>query len=701
MMMRRRGAAVAVAVVQVRLLLAFVGCGCWLVGSAAANYPADIDSKSEVAEPPFQIQYVLEAFDEIHPHWFINDNDSNDAAAANSLQLSTQTARVESGTAALQVDFTVRGNDVVVEDSSKTINSPLWGWILTAKDNPRSSTLEDAVSAPVHNCHAADYLSLWIQYSSTTTTTPPTTTITDGDSRPAMVVTLYGECQESEQHDTNLHCAMVDGQWVVPFVSITTLRNSPLDEWVEIQMEPSSFVTTTTNTAPSALDWRRIRGWSLGLQARKTTVNATTSPIHSGTFFVDQLACVGNGTLWGASFFTSGGRNQSVAEGSLKETFYNSDISANETQVAFTNQGELQVDYVVQQVETWGGFVQFDFVFPGYYNLTGASDVAIDVRVTQPSSRPRRAIFRYLLSDASHCTDQETPGCTKEEVEQEQWERHYSFNPVLDANDPARTHRLVIPLQSSEAPGDSFWLTGWSGGRGNGALDLAHIKGFTLEFVLDSQLDFGDVARGSVVLSNMQVLKQPQDTLAKDCTDLDPDGNCVSPRYEGISVGEPLLHVDEFSPLLTRIEFIGNRCRQVCEIDPSCNYALSNGRDCFIASALPPEILKLKTTKAQFRDVTTYWVDDIAKRGDFCEKCTCLESSRTIDCRGANLTIVPKSFSPPWAPTTLDLRDNPLLSVLVPDHCRKSPPVWKKSCCLRPCATLHSGHSKNCLIFAR
>lgn len=53
-----------------------------------------------------------------------------------------------------------------------------------------------------------------------------------------------------------------------------------------------------------------------------------------------------------------------------------------------------------------------------------------------------------------------------------------------------------------------------------------------------------------------------------------------------------------------------------------------------------------------------FWMDDVNKRGNFCEICECRESDHTIDCQSRGLKIVPKTFDLPWRPLLLDLRGN-------------------------------------------
>ena len=61
-----------------------------------------------------------------------------------------------------------------------------------------------------------------------------------------------------------------------------------------------------------------------------------------------------------------------------------------------------------------------------------------------------------------------------------------------------------------------------------------------------------------------------------------------------------------------------------------------------------------------------FWVDSADKRGDFCDVCQCREEDHSIDCRGRDLVILPKTFTPmiEFSPKRLDLRDNLRLHVI-------------------------------------
>jgi PAN domain len=59
-----------------------------------------------------------------------------------------------------------------------------------------------------------------------------------------------------------------------------------------------------------------------------------------------------------------------------------------------------------------------------------------------------------------------------------------------------------------------------------------------------------------------------------------------------------------------------------------------------------------------------FWIDSAEKRGDFCDLCLCDAEDASIDCRGRDLVIVPKTFTEDFVPKRLDLRENPRLNLI-------------------------------------
>ena len=190
-----------------------------------------------------------------------------------------------------------------------------------------------------------------------------------------------------------------------------------------------------------------------------------------------------------------------VEDGTWIENYYQSEVSQNFSH-SFLQDGQLHVDpYMIEQAESWGGFDDFAHLAPGasYYNLSQATDLVIDYFVNEIASIPGHAIFRFVLQDNSHCEED----CDTDYHSHERW---YSFHSILDQ---AGGGRIVIPLQGSVEPTTPFWLTGWSGITGNSELDIAELKGFSFELVLDSVLELGEVVSGSVSFLHMAAAITP------------------------------------------------------------------------------------------------------------------------------------------------------------------------------------------------
>ena len=86
-------------------------------------------------------------------------------------------------------------------------------------------------------------------------------------------------------------------------------------------------------------------------------------------------------------------------------------------------------------------------------------------------------------------------------------------------------------------------------------------------------------------------------------------------------------------------------------MDPNCLYSLSTGRDCFLASHLERGTLGFdfalirSDTVSKKEFLTAFWIYSVEKRGHFCDLCDCHEDSRSIDCRGKELLMVPKTLN--------------------------------------------------------
>lgn len=515
--------------------------------------------------------------------------------------------------------FEWKDDDWFVHDNNTNLNITLTqpgeglfgnSSLLVGFDFEGPATAEFGVLNPnaPFNCYGATHLSIWYRLNETLAT-----------SMPEILLRLVDDDGDSKK---------------VHLERYTTIRfPAPQDDgWHEFRIPTEQMKLDNDVGGNGWLDLNRLRGWSIAVTGASTT----------GALEVDQLACIGGEALIGSSFHIGLASFEEALEKDVwSAQFYQSELSENETSIGL-EEGAFRVDYTVQQVESWGGFIGLGSQAPGpaYYNLSRANYLNLRYKTRQPASVPGRLHLRLILNDRSDvcstCSD---------------YERWYNFNYVLDENQT--TGEIQIPLEGSTDASSPFWFTGWAGGVGNMEFDKDHIKGFLFEFSVDSQGDLGSTVSGAVDLFDLSASK------TKDFLSL--QGQETSD--EGILVEEHDLYFDTSSPRFRRREFLGNQCAETCASDPTCLYALSTGSDCYTASSLAAGDVTLANTVALRRDVTAFWLDG-RRRGDFCEVCECLEADRTIDCHSRDLKTAPKIFRLPWHPRTLDLRNNSNLLVL-------------------------------------
>ena len=460
-----------------------------------------------------------------------------------------------------------------------------------------------------HNCYGADYVSFW--YRSLQPGVRLRTQLFDDS-----------ECIESA---TTTNCAEVNNLNRYGIFDDELMGDG---QWHEVQ--------TMIESIDGGLQMARIRGFSMILLE------------GSGTLYIDQFACIGGGSMLSSAFHIDPTLtlDDAISESTWMDFYYNSNKSRDET-VASLQGGKLSLDYTIVQKESWGGFLDFSHLAPGnaYYNLTQATDVSLNYFVKAANSIPGRAIFRFILLDGSNCTKD----C---DTDYHQVERWYSFNAVLD--EPGQG-QVSIPLVGSEEPSAPFWLPGWAGILGDRKLSLEEIKGFTIELNLDSVLEIDDFVTGSVEFFDFKAVQ-----INRDDDDEQEDSDYEKQCVEETDLDFTITDYSSFK----KLEFLSGQCCEVCEEDPECIYALIVGRDCFMASYVEAEYVGLIKSEAAREDRIVMWMDDVSKRGDFCDRCICEPNNDIIDCRGQDLVVIPKTFKESWVPRILDLRDNPRLTVL-------------------------------------
>jgi len=585
------------------------------------------------------ISYVMEPFElvDYDQEWFVAVNGEEQESFEDEEGMVNITISEEDvlfGNASLRVECTA---PTTTTESTTTMT---FGWI--QPDKP-------------HNCFGADHLSLWYKLLSSSTASEiqlQVTLLDDSHCGLDKGESFGGICPSNE---TGVMGDLLEQySYIVSLPAVEQDINATTD-WQELRMEAKDLLLLTEQTVGNEqLNWNRLRGWKVDLIVANSN-NNTSEKGKDNTIAIlfDQLACVGSGDMLGASFHQGSDITWSdgVQDGLWIEEYYQSNISYDESNVILDpTDGKLQVNYTVQMVETWGGFVGLTFLAPGpaYYNLTGASDWHLGYRARVAASVPGRTHLRIVVSEVSHCS----ANCSTSFVDHERW---YSFHYVLDDNITNDGYgEIYMPLVGSTEPDTPLWLTGWNGDLGNSQLDIAYIKGFTLEFNIDSQGDMNSTVSGALDMFDMSALS----VVRNETVDL------------SMCIVETGLYLKEMSPLFERKEFVGDKCCEVCQEDETCLYALTTGRDCYIASYVNAGMVGIINTEIQLAEVTAFWMDDVTRRGDFCDLCDCREDDLTIDCSGRDLLIVPKTFYQDnedeisWYPRVLDLRNNSNLVIL-------------------------------------
>lgn len=291
-----------------------------------------------------------------------------------------------------------------------------------------------------------------------------------------------------------------------------------------------------------------------------------------------------------------------------------------------------------------------------YYNLSSATSLSLNYEVEEPLSVPGRAHLRIILMDGSDCNE----SCA--EFFGQNLENYYSFQYILD--EVTEEGKIEVALKGNSDPSSPFYRPGWTGKVGNDVLDTSNLKGYRLELNYDSQGGVGSIVEGSVAFSDFTAVLQENPG-----TVIEPSNSIEQCTYDNNLLFK--IDSDKLSNF-KRIEFLSARCCEVCEKDPDCLYGWTNGVDCFISPFIDEgDLVSLSNTDFLQSTHAAFLTSNPSKRGDFCQLCECNGGSRSIDCKGRQLKIVPSTFSPdktsgPWKPRVLDLRDNPNLLIIGP-----------------------------------
>jgi hypothetical protein len=279
----------------------FLGTALLLLLSLSLSCGQEVeDEDAFVIQDTAVVSYVMEPFEAIDEEWIIPQN----------LNL-TLSDDALFGSHALRVEIAKTDYDYDAYADADA-DQPLdfeFGWILP--DRP-------------HNCYGAKQFSLWVKTLSSATATIRVTML---DDRACEISSRISEipipCTDPLRLDSHI---VMEHQ-----------LEGEADDWQQLRVSISEL--EHEGLGPN-LDLRRLRGWIIQVQ------NAT------GSVLLDQLSCVGGGSMLGSAFHTGiASFQEAVEESTWMESYYQSEMSKNFSNPLLQD-GRLNLDYMVEQVET-------------------------------------------------------------------------------------------------------------------------------------------------------------------------------------------------------------------------------------------------------------------------------------------------------------------------------------------------------------
>lgn len=163
--------------------------------------------------------------------------------------------------------------------------------------------------------------------------------------------------------------------------------------------------------------------------------------------------------------------------------------------------GAMQVDYSVQNAESWGGFVKLEHWNPdsnGTYDWSLYDSLSLWYYNAVPQSDPGQVSFRVNLHDVSDAAD---GNHTYDVGEVEYW---YSFHFIMDSEPGWNEIKLSLTgdTEADQSGDGMFHLTDWSGIQGNRKLDLNKIKGFSFELSIPGS-GAGNNSEGQIIFDKL------------------------------------------------------------------------------------------------------------------------------------------------------------------------------------------------------
>ena len=167
----------------------------------------------------------------------------------------------------------------------------------------------------------------------------------------------------------------------------------------------------------------------------------------------------------------------------------------------------LRVEYNVSTTKDGGGLKSFGHILDGltHHTCIGATHLSLWYKVLEPQSLTGSVHLRVVLLDDGDCED----NCT----DPQNLERYYSDHYILDSGRLSvengtseldlEWRELRISLDEGAQSNSAFTLAQWSGLKGNGILDLDHIKGWQIELAMDAETSVDRVSKGVLIIDQI------------------------------------------------------------------------------------------------------------------------------------------------------------------------------------------------------
>ncbi|MBI9072140.1 MAG: T9SS type A sorting domain-containing protein [Melioribacteraceae bacterium] len=172
------------------------------------------------------------------------------------------------------------------------------------------------------------------------------------------------------------------------------------------------------------------------------------------------------------------------------------------TSDAVSGAGSMQIDYTVQNSESWGGFGKIEHYHPdsnSVYDWSAFDTLSFWYKNVAPQSDPGQVHLRVNLYDVSDAPD------GNKTYDSGEGEFYYSFEYILDDSTNEWTEfKIALDWNPDNAAwnGEAFNRTGWSGVAGNNILDKDKIKGFCFEFSIGGGGD-GNTCTGTILIDKI------------------------------------------------------------------------------------------------------------------------------------------------------------------------------------------------------